>query len=78
MRKLQNLNEVELRTVCHELARTIESYFTGVSLEKPMFVTLLFNDPKIAQYVCNCRRQDVIKAMRECATRLERNEDIKR
>jgi hypothetical protein len=47
-------------------------------VEKPQFCLLLFNDPKIAQYVCNCRREDVILAMRECAERLENKQDVTR
>jgi hypothetical protein len=43
-----------------------------------MFVLVLFNDPKVAQYVSNCTRESMIEAMRETADRLERNLDVKR
>lgn len=35
-----------------------------------------FNQPALSNYVSNADRKDMIKALRETADRLERNEDI--
>ena len=41
-----------------------------------MLVVFEFGDPGISNYVANGERSDCIKALRECADRLERNQDI--
>lgn len=76
MKYIKDMTEPELRDLMNIIAIQIVNATVGV--EKPKFALLLFNDPALAQYVCNCNRQDVIKAMRECADRLERNEDLPR
>jgi hypothetical protein len=78
MKKLADLTEPELRKLCNLMGKEIEWAAARCGVEKPMFALLLFNDPKIAQYVCNCRREDVIEAMRECADRLEKKQDVER
>lgn len=46
--------------------------------EGALFAILVFDDPKVAQYVSNAQRADIIKALREGADRLEGGEDIPR
>lgn len=78
MRSLEDLTEPEMveytNTVCHAIEFAAEHH----GVEKPLFAVLLFNDPKFVNYAANCRREDVIKAMRECANRLEQREDFRR
>ena len=77
-RTLETMTEPELRELCNALAKQIEAVCAVLEVERPHFALLLFNDPKIAQYVCNCQRADVIKAMRETAERLEKKQDVQR
>lgn len=74
MKKLEDMTEPELRELCNLAANSIVAAAEYLKVEKPHFVLLLFNDPAVAQYVCNCERADVIKAMQECANRLENRE----
>jgi hypothetical protein len=78
MKKLEDMTEPELQELMHACALDIELAANHLGVEKPRFVLVLFNDPKTAQYVANCRRKDIIKAMRETADRLEKNEDVPR
>lgn len=64
-----------------ELAKVMNNAATAVVRELPpksLFVLLAFDDPKVAQYISNCQRADVIKALREAADRLEKKEDVER
>ena len=76
--KFQDMTEPELRVLMSDLARVVVLACDVKGVERPHFALLVFNDPRIAQYVCNCERADVIKAMRECADRLEANQDLPR
>jgi hypothetical protein len=72
------MTEPELRQLMNLTGHAILEAADALGVEKPMFVVVLFNDPKIAQYAANCERADVITAMRETADRLERHEDVTR
>lgn len=76
--RLEDMTEAELRPLLDTMGKTLELVAAKFGVERPYFALLLFNDPKVAQYVCNCRRADVIQAMRECADRLESREDVPR
>lgn len=78
MKKLEDMAEPELKALCNTLARVIEFTAENMGCEKPLFALVLFNDPKLGQYVSNCRREDVVKALRETADRLQRREDVTR
>lgn len=78
MKKLEYMDEPELKRVMSTLANRVKDGCTIMGVEKPQFVLLLFNDPAVAQYISNCDRRDVVKALREAAERLERHEDITR
>jgi hypothetical protein len=75
MQKLIDMTEPELGSLMRQAARQVVSVANDLGVEKPLFVLLLFNDPQVAQYIANCDRSDVIKAMRETADRLERRQD---
>lgn len=78
MKKLEFMNEQELREFCNECGRAVVGTAASMHVEKPLFVLLLFNDPKLGQYVANCDRSTVVQALRETADRLEKREDIPR
>jgi hypothetical protein len=80
MRFLRDMTEPELREYFNLLAAAIEETLPGGSSKKgrALFVLLVFDEPGLAQYVSNAERQDIIKAMRETADRLEAKQDIPR
>jgi hypothetical protein len=78
MKKLEDMTEPELRQLMNATGKAIEYAAEVCDVEKPMFVVVLFNDPKVAQYAANCERADVIKAMRETADRLANREHVER
>jgi hypothetical protein len=64
-----------------ELAATMRRAADAVKAALPpgtLFALLAFDDPGVAQYIANCERRDVIRAMRECADRMEGRETIER
>lgn len=78
MKKLEDMTEPELQRLMQAMGAAVECAAEYEGVERPMFCLLLFNDPAAVQYVANCERPEIIKAMRECADRLERKEDIPR
>lgn len=79
-KELRNMTEPELKAMFTNISLIIENKLpAGPSFRgRALYTLLVFDDPGVAHYVSNCRRSDIIKAMRECADRLERNEDIQR
>lgn len=59
------------------LMRVIAKSITKMLPPKFLFTLLVFGEgePGISNYISNCSRDDMIKALRETADRLERNED---
>lgn len=78
MKKLEEMTEPELGRLMNGCCLQVQDVFAREGVEKPLFCLLVFNDPKAAQYAGNCQRADVVKAMRECAARLEGREDVTR
>ena len=79
MKRLEHMTEPELSRLMKDCALSIECAFEVNGLgEKPLFILHVFNDPKLAQFVSSAHRGDAIKAMRECADRLERKEELSR
>lgn len=74
MKRLEEMTEPELRDLMNRCARAVQEQLGWQS----QFVLLVFDDPKIAQYVSTCERKSIIEAMRECANRLEAKEDVPR
>lgn len=77
-KRLEDMTEPELREVMTQLGKTVEFVALTLGCEKPLFALLLFNDPALAQYVGNCERQDMIRAFREAADRLESRGEVAR
>lgn len=76
--RLEDMNEAELASLMRSLAGGVEYLCSKLGVEKPLFALILFNDPAIGQYIGNCERSDMIKALRETADRLEKREDVTR
>jgi hypothetical protein len=78
MQRLQDLDERELKHLMTTVCYGIERAAGACGVERPMYVVVLFNDPKVGRYASNCQRSDIITAMRETADRLEKGEDVVR
>jgi len=75
--RLDDMTEPQLRELMNTLARGMTSILRHVD-GPPKFSILVFNDPTLVQYVSSCRREDMIRALREAADRLERKEEVSR
>lgn len=75
---LVDMDEVGLGLLMEMMGTSIEFVAAELSVEKPYFVLILFNDPVVAQYITNCERSDVIAALRETADRLKRRDFVDR
>lgn len=77
-KKMEHMTEPELREFCNACATQMKVVAAVFEVEDPLFVILLFNDPEVSQYVCNCKRDTMVEALREAANRLENREDVTR
>ena len=78
VKKMEHMTEPELHKLMRLCAKAVEGAAKVSYVEQPLFALILFNDPKIGQYICNCERKEMIQALREMADRLEKNMDIPR
>jgi hypothetical protein len=76
MKALEDMNEVELRhltnLICNMMADAIPPNCGFAVLFWPC------GQNGISQYGSNCRREDMVKALREAADRLESRTDVPR
>ena len=69
--------QVESEEIMRQLAAGIQEVIIDHGLPKGFALLLFdFHAPGIGNYVSNATREDMIKALRETAARLEKNEDI--
>ena len=77
-KQLRDMTEPELRELFDRLATVVKFNLPKGTL----FCVLTFEQETvgggITQYVSNCERSDMIKALRETADRFERNEVVPR
>lgn len=78
VKKLEDMTEPELKRLMNAMAGAVERAARSLNVEYPHFALVVFNDPRIAQYISNCTRDTMIEAMRETADRLERRQDVPR
>jgi enoyl-CoA hydratase/carnithine racemase len=78
MKQLEFMTEAELHEFCTGCAAALELVADMQGVERPYFALVLFNDPKVGQYISNCTRETMIQALRETAERLEKNQDVGR
>jgi hypothetical protein len=57
VKRLEDMDEPELRTLMNVTCHGIEASAEVCGVERPLFVVVLFNDPKIAQYASNANRR---------------------
>ena len=70
-RKLADMTDADLRSYMGALGTLLKD----VTPEDACFALLLFGRPDHAQYISNAGRGDMIRALRECADRLEAGMD---
>ena len=78
MKHLEDMTEPELGELMQAFGEQINAVAAVMNCEPPHFALLVFNDPAVAQYISNCKREDIIVAMGECADILRRNQDVPR
>ena len=76
MKPLEDMTEPELRELTNAVCRAVDDLLppgTG-------FAVLFWphGEHKVSQYGSNCRRADMVKALREAADRLEKRQDVPR
>lgn len=79
--RLSDMDEPQLKRYFRGLSQMIENALppmAGGHNGKCNFVLLVTDESNIAQYAANCRREDVVKFLRETADRLEKREDVTR
>jgi len=76
MKQLEDMTEPELR----ELTRMVLDAMSMLLPPGTGFAALFWpiGQHGVSQYGSNCKREDMIKALRECADRLERRQDVPR
>lgn len=68
--RLEHMTEPELRDVMQNLAKVLSAQLKNrTSVEVPLFVLLVFDDPALVHYVSSCERGTVKEAMTELLAR---------
>jgi len=70
--QLSNMTEPELKRLLTDIANYIKSSTDS------LFMVVFFDEPGVAQYVSNAKREDCIRAMEEAALRFKNKEIIER
>lgn len=84
MKRLMDMTEPETTKYFSMLAEFIEACMPGENTPgsghngRALFMLIVVDNPGLGHYVSNCRREDMIKALRETADRLERHETNER
>jgi hypothetical protein len=80
VKSMRDMTEPELRKYFRMLGEATESVMPpGPGRNgRALFVLIVFDDPKLGQYVSNCDRTNMVQALRETADRLESRSDIPR
>lgn len=76
MMQLEDMTEPELRDLTNHVLRAVQSRLPPGAGFCVLF--WLQGKHQVGQYGSNCRRADMILALREAADRLERREDVPR
>lgn len=72
--RLRDMTEPELAALMKRAARLVDTVLPPGTL----FTLLAYDDPGVAQYISKGSREDCIRALRECADRLEARGMIER
>lgn len=74
MKPLEEMTEPELKEIMTRCANSLRWHLG----KKTQFALIVFDDPKVAQYISTCTRETMIEAMRETADRLAKKQDVPR
>jgi len=78
-RRFEEMTEVEIGALMRALAWNADRILRVHGGEgPPKFALLVFNDPAAAQYISSCNREDMVRALRESADRLEARQEVPR
>lgn len=77
-KRMEDMTEPELRTLFNGFGGVIKNRLIINVAGDPQFCLLIFNDPKVAQYISSCARETMVKALRKAADRIEKNEEVRR
>ena len=72
MMQLEYMNEPQITNLMAKMARAVKETAKGLDVEEPLFGLIVYNDPKLAQYVGNGTRESMVKAIRETADKMEK------
>ena len=79
-KEVRDMTEPEIRDMMRAVAVAVDERLreaTGkVGMPGPKFVVIVFDDPKVAQFISSCNREDVVRAMIETAARLSTGEGV--
>ncbi len=69
---------IETEEIMQTVAELVDKILKSFCTDKLGFVILVhkLHTPGLGNYVSNCKRDDMIKALREAADRIEKNEII--
>lgn len=70
--QLRDMTEPEMKKMMQDAANgVVQAIPTGT-----LFALIVFDEPRVGQYISNANRSDMIKALRETADRLEMRQDV--
>ena len=81
MKRLEDMTEPELSDLLEACAKAVDEVLKAKVIpltHRHQFVLVVFDDPKIAQYVSSCERESMIEAMSETADRLSKKQNLPR
>jgi hypothetical protein len=72
--KLEEMNPEQIKGLMKLLSHNMEDTIKALGIERVLFVLLLFcpGEDGLTNYISNCNREDIIKALRDAADHLER------
>jgi hypothetical protein len=74
MKPIEDMTEPELRELMTGIANAVKARLP----RRSQFTVLVWGQDRIAQYISNCVREDMVKTLSETAERLRRREDVTR
>lgn len=78
--RLVDMTEPQIRDMLNRTAGAVSEHLPAGPgrYGKALFALLVFDEPGLTQYVSNANREDIVRALREAADRLDNREDIPR
>ena len=74
MKTIEFMTEPEIEEFMSKCGRSVLSSANELKVENPLFVLLVFNDPKLVQYISNCdNEKTIVETLRIIASMIEGN-----